>query len=349
MTKDSKGEKKPVVQRASHHDIFFKEGYSDPRFAKELFRLGLTKEEFSAFNWDSLQSEKDTFQGMRVDLLFSVTLKNDPDKRVKICLLLEHKARFSQEIYYQILKYKVAVIGRSLEETGEAWPVFSVVFYHGKMPWPGEKYLKKGLWRGILSKIPSSLQKDMLDCGLRVVDTHDPRVERAIKDKDTKSRGFLNILKRTWSLKAEAGELKKALSLFDNWPGNKDNLILGVGNYLWATVRGMTTELWEELEREGVKKGIFSKGGYMNTREHIKEEGRQEGWQKGQKEGWQKGQKEGWQKGQKEGWQKGRKEGRQEGIQKVVLNMLQKKADISFISEMTGLSEGEISQLKNGA
>ncbi len=45
----------------------------------------------------------------------------------------------------------------------------------------------------------------------------------------------------------------------------------------------------------------------------------------------------------------GRQEGRQEKRQQVVLNMLKKKADISFISEVTGLSEKAIKKLKNGS
>ena len=115
-------------------------------------------------------------------------------------------------------------------------------------------------------------------------------------------------------------ELKKELSLFDNWTGDRDNLILRVGNYFWAVVPEMTTDLWEELERDAVKQGIFSKGGYMNTREYIREEGRQEG----------------------------RQEGIQTGIQQVVLNMLKKKLDTSLISEVTGLSEEEVKKLQNG-
>ena len=78
----------------------------------------------------------------------------------------------------------------------------------------------------------------------------------------------------------------------------------------------MTTDLWEELERDGVKQGIFSKGDYMNTREYIKEEGRQEGIQTRNKE--------------------------------VVLNMLKKKLDTSLISEVTGVSEKEVKKLQNG-
>ena len=69
----------------------------------------------------------------------------------------------------------------------------------------------------------------------------------------------------------------------------------------------------------------------MNSliKEHIEERGREKGWREGQKEGIQKG--------------------REEGIQKVVLNMLAQKADISFVSKMTGLSEEAIRKLKNGS
>ena len=57
----------------------------------------------------------------------------------------------------------------------------------------------------------------------------------------------------------------------------------------------------------------------MNVKEYIREEARQEGLQQGM----------------------------QTGIQQVVLNMLKKSADISFISEVTGFSEEEIKKLKN--
>ena len=55
----------------------------------------------------------------------------------------------------------------------------------------------------------------------------------------------------------------------------------------------------------------------MNVTERLKEEGRQEGWQKGRQE--------------------------------VILKMLKEKAEISFIAKVTGLSEEEIKKLKNGS
>ena len=98
--------------------------------------------------------------------------------------------------------------------------------------------------------------------------------------------------------------------------------MLSLGDYFWAAIPGMTRRLWERVERAAVKKGLFSKGGYMNIKEHIREEGRQEGWEKGQKEGWEKRNRE------------------------VILKMIQKEMDVSFISEVTGLPKEEIEKLK---
>ena len=79
----------------------------------------------------------------------------------------------------------------------------------------------------------------------------------------------------------------------------------------------------------------------MNIREAILLRGHQKGRQEGIQEGIQKG--------IHEGMQKGRVEGLQEGRVEMVLNMLKKNAEISFISDVTGLSHEEIKKLKNGS
>ena len=96
---------------------------------------------------------------------------------------------------------------------------------------------------------------------------------------------------------------------------------------------GMSEHKSKELEGELVSEGVFKKGVIMDIREAILERGRQEGIQKGIL------------KGREEGLQEGRQEERLE----MVLNMLKKNAEISFISDVTGLSEGEIKKLKNGS
>ena len=119
----------------------------------------------------------------------------------------------------------------------------------------------------------------MLDFSPRIIDTHDPKVVRAIKDKRFKSRACLNLMKEVVTIKPgeEEEKLKESILLFEDYHGNKEDLALNIGNYIWAVVPGMTEELWKRIEQEAVNKGIFPKGGYMNIREQIKEEGRQEG------------------------------------------------------------------------
>ena len=56
-----------------------------------------------------------------------------------------------------------------------------------------------------------------------------------------------------------------------------------------------------------------------------------------------------WQDALDEARQEGRQEERQKERQKVILNMLQAKADIAFISKVTGQPEEEIRKLENSA
>ena len=63
-------------------------------------------------------------------------------------------------------------------------------------------------------------------------------------------------------------------------------------------------------------------------------------------EGLAKGRQEGLAQGMEKGMEKGLAQGMEKGRQEVILNMLKKKADITFISEVTGLSVEEIKKLK---
>ncbi len=325
MTIETK-ETKP--KKASHFDLFFKYIFSHLPSAKELFGLVFSKVEMALFDWDQLQMAKDSWQGKRADLVFMVPLTNS-GIYAKIYILLEHKSQYNRAVFYQLLSYQTFILGQVFQETGKACVVIPVLFYHGKEAWRWKISFQEGFLGDILTKIPVSLQKNVLNYEPRLLDTHDPKVDKVIGDSNFKSRGPLNALKSAWDFKADEGMLSEALSLFDNWTGDKDDLLVNLGNYFWSVVPGMNRELWTKLESLAVKRGIFTKGGYMDIREHIKEEGRQEGWQKGQQEGWQKG--------------------RQEEKQTVVLNMLKKSADMAFISEVTGLSEEEIQKLKNGS
>ena len=148
-----------------------------------------------------------------------------------------------------------------------------------------------------------------------MLDVQDPKVKKVLRDKSFKSRGILNLFRNIWSLKMNEAELLKILLLFGRFLDKDDDLVLNLLDYFKAF--GMSRVLWQTVERSAVQKGIFQKGGYMDIKEHFREEGRQEG--------------------------------RQECRQEVILNMLKEKADIAFISQVTGLSKKEIKKLKNSS
>ena len=179
MTQNQKTERS-VLKKTSHHDLFFKRGYSDPRFARELFQLVFSKEELKFFDLNSLKAEKDTFQDLRADLVFSISLKNNPKRSWTICLLLEHKSQFSPLCFVQALSYQTLIIRETGKGAGGfARPVLPVLFYNGKEPWKWKKTFQEGLWGESFAEIPVSARKIMLNYELRVLDTHEERVKKA--------------------------------------------------------------------------------------------------------------------------------------------------------------------------
>ncbi len=93
------------------------------------------------------------------------------------------------------------------------------------------------------------------------------------------------------------------------------------------------------------------------ARESGREEGREEGHKVGKEEGLKEGREEGRKEGKEEGLKEGHKEGKEEGIKEgraegakqnscdIAKRMLEKGIDIETVTELTGLTEKEISKL----
>ena len=215
----------------------------------------------------------------------------------------------------------------------------------------------------------------MLNYELKIINTKDLKIRKIVKDKRSKIWGVIKLLDEVWDIKEPSAEKVKTIvrDYFGDILKGKttrevNEIVIGIVEYL-KDVTGLKLKEWQKAEQGLIEEGILKKGGVMNIREIIKEKGRwegmrkgrqegmrkgrqegmQEGMQKGMQEGMQKGMQEGMQKGMQEGMQKGMQEGMQKGQKQIILNMLKKKADISFISEMTGLPAKDIKKLKNGA
>ena len=173
----------------------------------------------------------------------------------------------------------------------------------------------------------------MLDYRARLIDTKDSKNQRLrefFKNRKSKASWILQAMDKVWFLSHNLDLLRELLfGIFELF--NKKEELLAFTNYFKSA--GVRDEDLGEIEQEGIKKGLLTKGGlmggFMDIRKDILEQGLQEGIQKGLQQGIQKG--------------------RMEERQTVIVNMLKKKLDISLISEVTGLPTKEIKKLKNGS
>ena len=339
MTKILKTLKKKIH---STHDSFFKYFYSDPKLAQELLHLIFSKEEQKAYLLDKVKIEKDTFEGKSMDLVLSVPFKDFPKRRLELFILLEHKSHYDKNLFEQVLGYLFLIRRAFIQQKGSPRPVLAVLFYHGKAPLKWKNSLQEEDFQGFFEKIPLETRKNMLNYGLRVINTQDPKIQKACEDKDFKGRGVIKLLSEVWDTKKPSpSKLEKFLfdfkDLLEILEGErKDETILQIYQYLRNNT-GLEERAWKKAEVWLIEQGFLTEGGVMNIREQMKEQISEQIRENARWEGRQEGRKE------------GRQEGLQEGRQQVILNMLKKKLDISLISEITGLSEKEIKKLQNGS
>ena len=319
MTKIFKTLKKKIH---STHDSFFKYFYSDPKLAQELLHLIFSKEEQKAYLLDKVKIEKDTFEGKSMDLVLSVPFRDFPNKRLELFILLEHKSHYDKNLFEQVLGYLFLIRRALIQQKGSPRPVLAVLFYHGKAPLKWKSSLQEEDFQGFFEKISLETRKNMLNYGLRIINTQDPKIQKACEDKDFKGRGVIKLLSEVWDTKKPSpSKLEKFLfdfkDLLEDLEGERrKDTILQIYEYLEDNT-GLEEKAWKKAEAWLIEQGFLTEGGVMNIREHIRENAR---------------------------W-----EGRQEEKQQVILNMLKEKIDTSVISKVTGLSEKEIKKIKNGS
>ena len=333
MKKNKKHKKnKPQVKRKKPkltHDNFFKLFYSDIELAKGLLKLIFSKKELQAYNLNKLKIEKDTFEAKRADLIFSLPLKDYPKNKVKIFVLLEHKSHYDKNMFSQLLDYQVLGRKHSIQQVGYPQPIITVLFYHGEQPLKWKKSLQEEDFKPFFSKIPVESRRDMLNYGLRIINTKDPKIREAIKGGKFKGYSVIKLLSEVWSLKKKKPTVLQINDVFAEFEEilqdlkgkERKTVELRILEYLRDNT-GLDLKTWEKAEKLLIEVGILKQGGLMqDVREIIREKGRWEGERKG----------------------------RQEERQQVILNMLKEKVDIGVISKVTGLSEKEIKKLKNGS
>ncbi len=313
------------------HDHLFKEVYSKPRHCVDILKLVLSKKEMALFDWNTLKTEATTFidksaSEKRMDLLVSALLK-DSRKPAKVLFLMEHKSQQDPELLRKFLIYQTGIY-RDVRDP--VLPVFINQSPNKNWKGPVDFHGFLNNFQGILKK---HFKENVLNFRPRVLNIQALDIH---KTKGLTTRPILYILKNIWNLNE-----KKLRELFTISRGlsqkEREALIMLAVDYVRRYDQSFTWNIIQELEIQTVRKGERIMTPLLQS---SLDEAREEGMRKGMSAGMKKGRLA----GKKEGMSAGMEKGRQE----LILNMLKEKANLAFISKVTGLSVKKLKKLKNG-
>ncbi|CAK0776937.1 transposase [Gammaproteobacteria bacterium] len=129
----------------SPHDHFFKECFSRPKAAADLFRRALPAEVVNALDLTTIRTAKGSFVDPKLrehhtDLLFEVTGRDGSP--VLVYLLAEHKSSPDRWVVLDLLRYASEIWREWVKQNSGKWimgmklpPLIPLVLYHGKDSW----------------------------------------------------------------------------------------------------------------------------------------------------------------------------------------------------------------------
>ena len=133
MKQNSKQITKSTKKPTCSHDNFFKLIFFDPKLAKELVELILTKKVSKFFNLDDIKFEKDTHKRQLADIVLSFPLKNYSKERAEFFMILDHKSYNDKAFLDQMLKYLYLFRELIIKQTGRAKPIIPALFKNEKI------------------------------------------------------------------------------------------------------------------------------------------------------------------------------------------------------------------------
>ena len=316
--------------KSSHpHDDFYRQALSHQHVAKDFFASNLPKYVLEIVDLNTLKPEKDTFSDPQLgkgaaDALFSVKFG---DEDGYLMLLSEHQSTAEHFMAFRLKKYMMMIWEkhRSQYPKNKYLPLlYGLVYYTGK-----ESYTAPLDFFSLFKR--PELAKSFFTDPYQLIDLHRTPNEEIARTvwlgamlMVMKYAQNSDILPHLLDMKAMLAEIGGVNYLY----------IEAIFKYIINQAE--TDEIYKVLDifKEVVPERDKTK--LMTIAERLK----QEGIQLGKQEGIQLGKQEGIQLGEQRGIQLG-----EQKIREIVLNMLAKGQSISFISEVTGLSEAEIQKI----
>lgn len=298
-------------QRKKLHDLLFKSVYSQPAFCSDIFKLTLTPQQYNLFDWNTLTFEINTFVDPewreKRSDLLCSVKTKDRKAQARIIFLLEAKSKYDKQWITQLLHYQAGIYSQSTA------PVVIVLFYTGKQKeWPYPLSFHEHLQFPL--KLKKHFTKNILNFHVRLLNVRKLGL-RSLKRKDLRSGVIMYIMSNIWEIDEE--KLRVFFKLSHGVRAeDRVRLVERAVDYVRQWDPGFKWNIIQKIEEQTLTKQEDRTMALLpNTEEKL--------------------------------IAKGIRKGRLEGRQEVILNMLKKKTDITFISEVTGLSEKEIKKFKN--
>ena len=326
------------------HDSGYKKLFSNRTIFRQLIETFVNQEWVHSLDFDKCEPLDKSFisehyKETESDLIYKIQFH---DREVYIYILIEFQSTVDPFMALRVLNYitnfymDFLVNNRGVNKLPA---VFPIVLYNGAAPWTAPVNLS-----ALIEQMPP-LGTFGLDFQYFLIAENQYSQEALLNIRNIVSTLFL--AESHYDLEVLEAELlnvfssesdKKAVSLFLNWfkqlasHGRLESDDYESLESIYRNEEEVKTMLVTALERE---------------RERFFQNGLREGRQEGKQEGLLEGKQEGLLEGKQEGLLEGKQEGRIEEKIETAKAMLAKGMEITLISEITNLSETQLSELKN--
>ena len=311
------------------HDALFKKIMESPIAAQEFLDHYLPSDFKNLVDLSQVTIEKESYveedlKRQLSDIVYRIPMHNGDSAFAYV--LLEHQSTSDYWMALRIWKYMLLLCERHKKGKDKLPLVAPIVFYSGS-----KKYTAPtNLWQLFTNP---SMAKELMTSDYRLIDL------QSMSDDEIKRKQHLGMME--YIMKHIHTRDMNILGLWDNLFSNfKDIIIIDqslgylyIKSFLWYTDAKVPADKKQELNDTIIR--------------HLSKEVGEELMESVAQEYIKQGIRQGIDQGIRQGLDQGIRQGMDQGIKKTAANMLKQKTDVRFISEVTGLSIDQITELKD--
>jgi len=306
------------------HDRYFKAVFSDKHNVEGLLQ-GALPEIYNNIDLQTLQIDNNSYIKKELQTEFSDIVYSCKygEKKIKIALLFEHKSTEDINVEMQMLHYIISIWEHNFKQKERYIPVIPIIFHHG------ENKLQLNAFEHF-KEFPEELKKYIPFFECELIDLSCLEAEQIVNLYKIAGVSFsMIVFKYARNNPEKIFEVfERFNNIFESLSASKQGKDLIFTSTIYIAMSSVLDKDkivsgFEKLSREA---GDIAKSTWEIEREKALLEGRLEGIE--------------------EGIEKGIEKGRVEGIEKVAIELIKKKFSDNTISDVTGLSEKQVSKIR---